>query len=92
MSTHAIVLLGHGGLPHDAPRQLVVELKPRRRATCARRARAQRARAGKRSDTPHLAQRALHVAYDEFCAPSVEDVIDRLTHDGITRASPCARP
>jgi sirohydrochlorin cobaltochelatase len=38
---------------------------------------------------PRLASRPLHVAYNELCAPSVEDVIDRLTHDGITRVTLC---
>ena len=36
---------------------------------------------------PKLGGRRLIVAYNEFCAPSVEDAIDGLVKDGFTRIS-----
>jgi sirohydrochlorin cobaltochelatase len=40
-----------------------------------------------RALTPKLGGRRLVVAYNEFCAPSVEDAIESLVKDGFTRIS-----
>jgi sirohydrochlorin cobaltochelatase len=114
MSKHAIVLVGHGGIPHDAPRRLVTELKrlegerlaqgrseagarereldrelrtwPRTRQTDPYRHGLETIAAAL---APRLAPQPLYVAYNEFCAPSVEDIVDRLTQDGFTRVTLC---
>lgn len=106
----AVVLIGHGGSPSDAPRALISELK---RLEGERQARQglemspreaeldQQVRAWPRTPetdpykygveeiasalAPKLGGRRLVVAYNEFCAPSVEAAIEELVAEGFGR-------
>ena len=107
MGFEAIILVGHGGLPSDAPGDLVSELK---RLEGMRRARGEpemgereaeldeKIRNWPRTDEsdpykiglesilgelrPKLGGRRVVEAYNEFCAPSVEDAIANLVEEG----------
>lgn len=104
----AILLVGHGGVPRDCPRELISRLK----ALEGQRA----ARGGKPSDEERALDRRIRdwprtpdtdpyqagverlaaalrarlgairvaVAYNEFCAPSLEEAVDRLIAGGAT--------
>ena len=107
MGFEAIILVGHGGLPSDAPGDLVSELKQlegRRRARgepemCEREAeldgKLRNWPRTRESDPykwglesvlgelrPRLGGRRVVEAYNEFCAPSVEDAIAALVEEG----------
>lgn len=106
----AVILVGHGGVPSDYPREKVrrlMTLESQRRPTGApmgaeeaaldaelrnhprtpetdpyqagieRLARSLRATLGQ-----HLPGAALYVAYNEFCAPSVDDAVAQAVADG----------
>ncbi|MDX2170654.1 MAG: CbiX/SirB N-terminal domain-containing protein [Deltaproteobacteria bacterium] len=104
----AVVLVGHGGVPKDLPRELVRRLKglegmrqasgappsdeevaldarirawPRTPATDPYRAGIEALAAALR---PRLGGTPLVVAYNEFCAPSLPDVVDELVAGGVT--------
>ena len=106
MST-AVILVGHGGVPRDMPRELVRRLKalegqraahgdmpgaeelaldrqirewPRTATTDPYRAGIEALAAALR---PRLRGRRLVVAYNEFCAPSLEAAVDELVADGV---------
>ncbi|MGH7232022.1 MAG: sirohydrochlorin chelatase [Nitrospiraceae bacterium] len=106
---HGVVLVGHGGVPRDLPRDLLMKLKAmegKRRATNSEPTREEidletRIRrwprtpatdpyqAGLEALAAHL-KPALHgaplaLAYNEFCAPSVEEAVEAMVSTGITR-------
>lgn len=108
----AVVLIGHGGVPSDAPKASVGELKRLESERQARRETVMSPREAEldklvrewprtpetdpykfgveeiaRALAPKLGGRRLVVAYNEFCAPSVEDAIDELVKQGVTRIS-----
>ncbi|RMF19313.1 MAG: hypothetical protein D6760_13185 [Deltaproteobacteria bacterium] len=106
----AIVLIGHGGVPADAPREKIAELK---RLEAAREARGELRMSEREAaldaeirnwprtaeSDPYkagleavaarlerqLAPRRLVVAYNEFCAPSVEQAVADLAAEGYER-------
>lgn len=105
---HAVILVGHGGVPKDCPRELVRQLKAFEAQRAARggppsdeeRALDHRIRTWPRSpaNDPYqagieglaAALRArlqgapLMIAYNEFCAPSLDEAVERLVRDGAT--------
>jgi len=108
--TEAVLLVGHGGVPVDAPPALVAELKQLEAARMRkgesqmseREAELDRAirewprtketdpyKWGLEAIAESLAElirpRRLDVAYNEFCAPSVDDAVDRLIAEGFDR-------
>jgi sirohydrochlorin cobaltochelatase len=109
MTAEAVLLVGHGGVPKDAPRELVTELKQlekARRGTAeppsAREIEVDRRlrdwprtpqndpyRAGlfqaAQALRARLAPVDVEVAFNEFCAPSIRDAVDRLVVDGVKR-------
>ena len=111
MSAHLVVLVGHGGVPTDAPRDLVVRLK---QLEAARRQRGGPATEEERTIertlrnwprtaendpyrigleaiatalAPLILPHRLRVAYNEFCAPSLDDALDAAAAEGIDRVS-----
>jgi len=110
MVLEAVILVGHGGIPSDAPGALVSELK---RLEGERRARREPEMSAREAEvdrqlrewprTPttdpykfgleavatelgtRLDGRRLVTAYNEFCAPSVEEKIAALVDEGATR-------
>ncbi len=102
-----VLLVGHGGIPKDYPRELVTKLKTleaRRRASGTeptaeesdldRRIRqwprtpeTDPYQAGFEALAAHLGT-LLHehfaIAYNEFCAPTVEDAVEEMIEAGIT--------
>jgi sirohydrochlorin cobaltochelatase len=110
MSFEAVILVGHGGIPSDAPPGLVSDLK---RLEAERRKRGEAEMSPREAEldrklrdwprTPdtdpykfgleavagelraRLDGRRLALAYNEFCAPSVEDAIADLVAQGATR-------
>lgn len=109
MSTDAVILVGHGAVPRDCPRDLVTRLKAlegRRRATGESPGEEERQidariRAWPRTPAtdpyraglealaaalrPRLGRTALAVAYNEFCAPTLEDAAEALIAAGVRR-------
>jgi sirohydrochlorin cobaltochelatase len=108
----AVILIGHGGTPSDAPKPLIGELKRLEGERQARREAAMGPREAEldklirewprtpetdpykfgveeiaRALAPKLGGRRLVCAYNEFCAPSVEDAIGGLVKEGFTRIS-----
>ncbi len=108
-STEGVVLVGHGGLAADTPRELVKELRrlQRERKDSASAHPSEREveledqvrnwprnsdndpyKAGLESIATELrsllGERKLIAAYNEFCAPTVEQAIDELAGDGVT--------
>jgi sirohydrochlorin cobaltochelatase len=110
MGHEAILLVGHGGVPSDAPKPLVSELKG---LEAARRARGETEMGAREAELdrtirnwprtpetdpykwglesvldelrPRLGGRRAALAYNEFCAPSVEDAIESLVAEGASR-------
>ncbi|MEZ4295310.1 MAG: CbiX/SirB N-terminal domain-containing protein [Polyangiaceae bacterium] len=106
MTNHAVVLVGHGGVPADFPRAELTRLKSlegRRQATGAapsdeERALDEKLRAWPRTPStdpyktgferlaaalaPRLGGATLHVAYNEFCAPTLRQAIERAIDEG----------
>ena len=104
----AVILVGHGGVPKDCPRELVRQLKAFEAQRAARggppseeeQALDHRIRTWPRSpandpyqagiDALATALRArlngtpLVIAYNEFCAPSLDDAVGALVGDGAT--------
>lgn len=108
----AILLVGHGGIPADAPKAKVAELK---RLESERQARGERVMSAREAEldreirewprtpatdpykygveeiaralAPKLGGRKLVTAYNEFCAPSVEDAIEALVREGCGRVT-----
>lgn len=105
----AVILVGHGGLPKDCPREIIQQFK---QLESARKASGKPATAQERDlekrirewpRTPEndpykagleqLAERLepllegapLVLAYNEFCAPTVEDAVADLTARGVSR-------
>lgn len=103
----AVVLVGHGGVPRDCPRELVRRLKalegqraahggppsdeeralerrirdwPRTPATDPYQAGIERLATALRA---RLAGVRLVVAYNEFCAPALDEAVDALVADGV---------
>jgi len=108
----AVILIGHGGTPSDAPKAVIGELKRLEGERQARREAVMGAREAELDKlirewprtlatdpykfgveeigaalAPKLGGRKLVCAYNEFCAPSVEDAIEGLVKDGFTRIS-----
>ncbi len=105
----AVILVGHGGLPEDCPREIVQQFKQleRERKASGKPATSQERELDKRirewPRTPEtdpyqagleaLARRleplldgaALTLAYNEFCAPALEDAVAQLAERGVTR-------
>lgn len=106
----AVILIGHGGVPSDFPREQLSELKGLEQAReregrhdmCEREAELdQRVRGWARTadSDPYkagleavgralaarLGDRRLELAYNEFCAPSPDEVIDALVADGVQK-------
>ncbi|MBX3026151.1 CbiX/SirB N-terminal domain-containing protein [bacterium] len=105
--TRAVILVGHGGLPKDCPRELVRELRALAADRAARggppsaaeQALDRRIRAWPRTAATDPYQAGLEglaaalrrrlggtrlvVAYNEFCAPSLEDAVAALLADGV---------
>ncbi len=105
----AVILVGHGGVPKDLPRDLVRRLKAlegqreargeapsdeereldERIRSWPRTAETDPYRAGIEGLAAALRQRLhgtrLVIAYNEFCAPSVEAAVDGLVADGVDR-------
>jgi sirohydrochlorin cobaltochelatase len=103
----AVVLVGHGAPPRDAPAELVARLKMlegRRRAAGSEASAEEREidarlRSWPRNDDndpyragferlasalrTELLGRTLVVAYNEFCAPSLEDAVGALVEGGV---------
>ena len=104
----AVILVGHGGLPKDCPREIVQQFKQleRERKTSGKPETAEERDLDKRirewprtpENDPYkaglekLAERLgpllkgapLLLAYNEFCAPTVEDAVADLATRGIT--------
>ena len=104
----AVILVGHGGLPKDCPREMIQQFKQleRERKASGQPVTAQERDLEKqirewprtRENDPYkagLEQLAEHLkplldgaplvlAYNEFCAPSIDDAIDALAADGVT--------
>jgi sirohydrochlorin cobaltochelatase len=106
----AVLLVGHGGLPRDAPAELVREVK---RLEAERRARGEAEMSAREAEldrtlrewprtaetdpyksgleaiarelAPRLKGKRLALAYNEFCAPSVEQAIADLVAEGAER-------
>ena len=103
-----VILVGHGAIPKDYPRELVTKLKTleaRRRANGAeptaeeldldrrirqwpRTAENDPYQAGLEALSAHL-KALLHgehfaIAYNEFCAPTVEEAVEQMSQAGIT--------
>ena len=109
MSSDAVILVGHGAVPRDCPRDLVTRLKAlegRRRATggpmsdeeAALDARIRRWPRGPATDPyqaglealaealrPLLGAASLVVAYNEFCAPTLDEAAEALIAAGAGR-------
>ena len=107
-SQRGVLLVGHGGIPKDYPRELVTKLKTletRRRAAGAdataeeldldRRIRrwprtpeTDPYRAGFETLSAHLKTlldgQRFAIAYNEFCAPTVEEALEEMIQGGIT--------
>ncbi len=107
----AVILVGHGGVPKDVPRDLVLQLKrleSERRAADRPRSAEERKldsrirhwprtpatdpyAAGLESLAARLRPRLdgarLAIAYNEYCAPSLEQAVDTLAGEGITEIS-----
>jgi len=108
--SEAVVLIGHGGVPSDFPREQVSELKgleharerEGRQDMCEREAELDHlVRTWPRTDDSdpykagleavgralalRLGERRLEIAYNEFCAPSPDEVIDRLVAEGVEK-------
>lgn len=105
---HAVILVGHGGVPRDCPRELVRQLKALEAQRAARggppsaeeRALDQRIRTWPRTPATdpyqagievlatalraRLRGTPLAVAYNEFCAPSLDEAVAALARDGAT--------
>ena len=103
----AVILVGHGGLPKDCPREMIQQFKQleRERKAAGQPATAQEQDLEKRirewprtpENDPYkagLEQLAEHLeplldgaplvlAYNEFCAPTLEDAVANLTTRGI---------
>ena len=103
----AILLVGHGGVPSDCPRELVRQLKAlegqrlarggapsveeqaldRRIREWPRTAESDPYQAGVEQLAAALRARLggvrLAVAYNEFCAPSLDEAVERLVADGV---------
>ncbi len=105
MTKTAVLLIGHGGVPTDFPREQLLELKrlegsrrggqPSRREAelddlirnWQRSAETDPFQAGMEAVRRALQRRVelpITVAYNEFCAPSIEQAIDNLVSDGVT--------
>jgi sirohydrochlorin cobaltochelatase len=110
MGFEAVILVGHGGIPADAPGELVSELK---RLEASRRARGEAEMTAREAELDRrlrewprapatdpykfgleavagelrtrLDGRHLVTAYNEFCAPSVEEAIASLVSEGASR-------
>ena len=107
-SSEAVVLVGHGGVAKDTPRELVRELRMLE-AKRHREGGPMSAREAELDDKvrnwprtprtdpykygigklaealrPMLGDRELTIAYNEFCAPSIDTAIDALVARGIT--------
>jgi sirohydrochlorin cobaltochelatase len=105
---NAVVLVGHGGVPSDYPRDRLSRLRSleaRRRAVGGpvsdeereldrhvrawpRTSRTDPYRAGLEALAERLAAKLpdarLQAAYNEFCAPSIDDAVSALVRDGAT--------
>ena len=106
--TRGVILVGHGAIPTDYPRELVMKLKTleaRRRASGSeptaeevaldrrirqwpRNAENDPYQAGLEALSAHL-KALLHgrhfaIAYNEFCAPTVEEAVEEMSRAGIT--------
>lgn len=108
ISSHAVLLVGHGAPPKDFPRDLVSRLKAlegRRMATGSAMSDEERELDTKIRSWPRTAENdpyregllalaaalrgalggsTLFVAYNEFCAPSIEDAVALALRDGAT--------
>ena len=104
----AVILVGHGGLPKDCPREIIQQFKQleRERKTSGKPVTAQERDLEKsirewprtpendpyKAGLEQLAERlepllegaALVLAYNEFCAPTVEDAVANLAKRGVT--------
>jgi len=104
----AVILVGHGGLPKDCPREIIQQFKQleRERKTSGKPATEQERDLEKRirewprtpeNDPykagleqlagrlePLLEGASLLLAYNEFCAPTVEDAVANLAKRGVT--------
>ncbi len=104
----AVILVGHGGLPKDCPREIIQQFKQleRERKTSGKPVTAQERDLEKRirewprtpeNDPykagleqlagrlePLLEGASLLLAYNEFCAPTVEDAVANLAKRGVT--------
>lgn len=107
----AVILVGHGGLPRDCPREIIQQFKQleRERKGSGQPATAQEQELEKRirewprtpENDPYkaglelLAERLepllegapLTLAYNEFCAPTIEDAVADLVTQGVKRIS-----
>jgi sirohydrochlorin cobaltochelatase len=105
---HGVVLVGHGGIPRDLPRDLLTRLKAleaKRRAAgseqtdeeieleasirgWARTPATDPYKAGLEALAEHLKPAlngaAFALAYNEFCAPTVEEAVEGMIDGGVT--------
>lgn len=105
----AVILVGHGGLPRDCPREIIQKFKQleRERKTSGQAATAQERDLEKqirewprtpendpyKAGLEQLAERLeplldgapLMLAYNEFCAPTLEDAVANLANRGVRR-------
>ncbi len=105
---HGVVLVGHGGVPRDLPRDLLTGLKSleaKRRATGSEKTDEEieletRIRRWPRTPAtdpykaglealaahlkPALNGAAFVIAYNEFCAPTVEEAVEGMIASGVT--------
>jgi sirohydrochlorin cobaltochelatase len=108
-SKNAVILIGHGGVPKDCPREMVTKLKglqgarvrtgdppsslerelDRKIRRWARPPGADPYQAGLEALAKRLAPMLngtrLAVAYVEFCAPTLEEAVERLRNEGVER-------
>ena len=105
---HGVILVGHGGIPRDLPRDLLTKLKAleaKRRATGSEPTREEidletRIRRWPRTPAtdpyqaglealaahlkPALNGASFAIAYNEFCAPTVEEAVESMMGTGVT--------
>lgn len=108
MITRGVILVGHGGIPSDYPRELLTKLKTleaKRRASGSEPSQEEReldrrVRQWPRTSTtdPYqagfeslaarlkavLSEEHFAIAYNEFCAPTVEEAVETMIADGVT--------
>ena len=93
-TTRGVILVGHGGIPKGCPQELITKLK---RLEAQRRAAKMPPSPEEREldskirqwprtpeTDPYLGEGLFAVAYNEFCAPTLEESVEELIKKGAT--------